>query len=65
VETLGNLLTVDGIIRQQLKPMELYGLGVVMLTGNLELIICHQKHPVTTFAGGTNWKQVSGGLVIM
>jgi hypothetical protein len=51
---------------QQSRPMELYGLGdrnarwtilELMMLG----IQIGRTTPVTTFAGGTNWKQVSGG----
>ena len=39
VETIGNLLLVDMILHQQLKLMGLYGLGVVIVTEHLELMI--------------------------
>jgi alpha-tubulin suppressor-like RCC1 family protein len=43
--------------------MELFGLGVVIVLDNLELIILQPKStPVTTFAGGNTWKQVYCGV---
>jgi hypothetical protein len=60
-ETIGNKLLVEVSLQQQSKPMELFGLG-----GNNEeyqLGIPYPNisfnTPVTTFAGGNNWKQVS------
>jgi hypothetical protein len=113
-ERLGNRLLVERIIQQQSRPMELFGLGVLIIVGNLEqmilqieelqsphlpeepigncflwmiipqqsrlmelfgfgvilewgggqlgiLIYVSRSTPVTTFAGGNNWKQVSAG----
>jgi hypothetical protein len=38
-ERIGNRFLLDGLIIQQLKPMELYGVGVGLILDNLELII--------------------------
>ena len=38
-EPIGNRFLVEKITQQQSKPMGLYGLGVVIRKGNLELII--------------------------
>jgi hypothetical protein len=44
--------------------MELFGFGDVMVMEDLELMmVITRSTPVTTFAGGNNWKQVSGGKV--
>jgi alpha-tubulin suppressor-like RCC1 family protein len=51
------------LIQQQSKPMEPYGLGALELLDNLETKITNRSTPVTTFAGGTNWKQVSSGNI--